>query len=114
MSLKNRIKKYEPVFAEFAWVQIDFGIEDVDIDQTCIFARALFDSVEQGGVVMQTEAVAEPVDHVHRHQGLSLFFGLVLVVAADLQGLYSVAFNQAFGIQTIQLPVPELRKILMT
>ena len=83
---------YVPVFAEFVWVQIDFGVEDVDIDQTCIFARALFDSVEQGGVVMQPEAVAEPVDHLHRDQGLSLFLGLALVDASDLA--VSVAGSQ--------------------
>ena len=73
-SFKIKVKMYAPVFAEFVWVQIDFGIEDIDIDQACVFARALFDSVEKRGVVMQPEAVAEPVDHVHRDQGLSLFF----------------------------------------
>ena len=37
---------------------------------------------------MQPEAVAEPVDHLHRDQGLSLLFvGLARVDAADLQSL---------------------------
>ena len=41
---------------------------------------------------MQPEAVAEPVDHLHRDQGLSLFLGLALVDAADLA--VSVAGSQ--------------------